>query len=231
MSDRTAPDMERENIEMLLPWFITGKLDAAETKAVESYLAAHPDMRKQLELIDAERTDTVVNNEAMGAPSAIALHKLMGAIDSKSLARRSGFASLAGLVQNGLDWLGTRSALVPVAAMAAVAIILQTGAIGALLLNRPVANTLESKISHTASVPKSDQAGTFALVGFAPTATVHDVERVLGPLGLSIADGPKAGIYRVKLSDKALGDTERDILITALTAQPAVITFAAPAGP
>ena len=229
MSDRMAPEMERENIEMLLPWFVTGKLAPSELAEVEAYLAAHPDMRKQLDLIEAERGDTVVNNEAAGAPSADALQKVMESIDSKSLARRSGFASVSALVQSGLDWLGSRSALVPVAAMAAVAIVLQAGLIGALLLNKPAA-TLGEKISHTASVPKGEQAGTFALVGFAPAATLRDVERVLGPLGLSIADGPKAGIYRVKLSDKTLGDTERDILITALIAQPAVITFAAPAG-
>ena len=230
MSNQMGSEMGREDFEMLLPWFVTGKLAPDEQGQVEAYLAAHPDMRKQLDLIEAERTDTVVNNEAMGAPSAEALAKLMGAIDAKSLSRRSGFASLSSLVQSGLDWLGSRSALVPVAAMAAVAIVLQAGLIGALLVNKPAA-TLGEKISHTASVPKSDQAGTFALVGFAPTATLHDVEKVLGPLGLSIADGPKAGIYRVKLSEKVLGDTERDILITALIAQPSVITFAAPAGP
>ncbi len=230
MSDRMAPEMERENIEMLLPWFVTGKLDAGEAREVEAYLAAHPDMRKQLDLIEAERGDTVMNNEAVGAPSADALHKVMEAIDAKSLSRRSGFASLSNLVQSGIDWLGSRSALVPVAAMAAVAIILQAGTIGALLLNRP-APTLGEKVSHTASAPKAEQPGSFALVGFAPTATIHDVELAMKPLGITIADGPKAGVYKVRLSEKVLSDAERDLLITALTSNKTVIQFAAPAGP
>jgi anti-sigma factor RsiW len=227
MSDKMAPEMERENIEMLLPWFITGKLEAAEQAEVEAYLAAHPDMRKQLDLIEAERTDTAVNNEAMGAPSADALAKLMGAIEGQSLARRSGFAGLASLVQNGLDWLGSRQALVPVAAAAAVAIVLQAGTIGALLLNRPA----KGPVSQTASAPKVEQAGSFAIVGFAPNATIHQVEQFLTPLGITIADGPKGKVYTLRLSEKVLSDAERDLLITALTSNSTVIQFAAPKGP
>jgi hypothetical protein len=226
MSDQMAPNMERETIEMLLPWFVTGKLDASEKQAVEAYLAKHPEMRRQLDLIEAERADSVTNNEAVGLPSADALHKLMVAIDGQSLSRRSGFAALADWVQGGLDWLGSRQALVPVAAAAAVAIVLQTGLIGSLLLNRPAVP--DQKISHTASAP--DRVGTYAQVMFVPTATIQDIEKAMKPLGIAIADGPKAGFYRVKLADKVLSDVERDLLIANLVANKSVVQLAIPAG-
>ncbi len=227
MSNQMSPEMGKEDIEMLLPWFVTGKLDAAETRQVEAYLAAHPDMRKQLDLIEAERADSVVNNEAVGVPSADALHKLMDAIDGRSLARRSGFAALADWVQGGLDWLGSRQALVPVAAAAAVAIVLQAGLIGSLLLNRPAPQPGQ-KPAHTATAPALP--GTYAQVVFVPTATIQDIEKAMKPLGIAIADGPKAGFYRVKLSDKVLGEVERDLLIANLMANKSVIQLAIPGG-
>jgi hypothetical protein len=227
MSSSVHPEMGRDDIEMLLPWFVTGTLEPDERKQVEAYLAKHPDMRKQLDLIEAERSDTVMNNEGVGVPPAEALAKLMGAIDGQSLARRSGFAALSGWVQSGLDWLGTRQALVPAAAVAAVAIILQAGVIGSLLLNHQVAGVVQ-KPAHTASAPPPP--ATYAQVKFVPTASIHDIEQALKPLGISIADGPKAGLYRVKLADKVLGEVERDLMIANLVANKNVIQLAIPGG-
>ena len=66
---------EREEIEMLLPWYVTGKLDAADTARVEAYLAQHPDMLHQLAIIAEEQTITVEDNEAirprLASPGAI----------------------------------------------------------------------------------------------------------------------------------------------------------------
>ena len=41
---------EREEIEALLPWFVTGKLAEAERVRVELYLAEHPDVARQVAL-------------------------------------------------------------------------------------------------------------------------------------------------------------------------------------
>ena len=48
-------DAERQEIEKLLPWYVTGRLGRAETSKVESYLGQHPDVLAQLDLIRAER--------------------------------------------------------------------------------------------------------------------------------------------------------------------------------
>ena len=51
---------------MLLPWYVTGRLDRADAARVESYLARHPQIAAQLDLIRAEREETVMANEALG---------------------------------------------------------------------------------------------------------------------------------------------------------------------
>ena len=233
MSTVMTQEMEREDIEMLLPWFVVGKLDAADQGRVEAFLATHPDMRMQLDLIEAERADVTLNNEAVGAPPADALIRLMGQIESQSLAGRSGFASVSGMVQSALEWLGNRSALVPVAATAAIALVVQAGVIGALVWHGSAAD-VRIKGFETASAPvaAAEQLGTFVMAGFAPGATAQQIDKSLQSLGITIADGPgPGGIYRLRLSQKALGDAERDMLVTALKSNAGVIKFVLPAGP
>src|SRR5262245_16604552 len=61
-------DSERDEIEKLLPWYVTGKLGLSDTSKVERYLAQHPNALSQLQLIGAERQETIRANEAMGWP-------------------------------------------------------------------------------------------------------------------------------------------------------------------
>ena len=44
MTDTIEKFSEREEIEMLLPWYESGTLDPADFKRVERYLAAHPEI-------------------------------------------------------------------------------------------------------------------------------------------------------------------------------------------
>ena len=232
MSDIRTGTPSKEDIEQLLPWFVTGKLQDADRRMVEGYLQSHPAMRSQIALIEAEQSDVTANNEAVGAPSADRLAKLMARIETDS-SHASPIAALAGYVQRALDWLGDRSALVPVAAAAIAAILLQAGVIGVFLSQGSPADS-GPKTFQTASAPvavTSDTA-TYVLAGFAPTATAQQIEQTLQPLGVTIADGPKAGgIYRLRLAGKVLGEPERDMLMTALKANAGVVRFVAPAGP
>ena len=233
MSQTHGPEPTQDDIEQLLPWFVTGKLDASEKQMVESYLAAHPAMRSQIVLIEAEQAETTHNNEAVGTPAADMLAKLMARIEGDA-ASGSPVAALGQLLQRALDWLSDRSALVPVAAAATIALLIQAGAITALVWHggqpgpSPAAYQTASA---PATVAATDQAA-YVLAGFTPTATAEQIEKTLQPLGITIADGPKAGgIYRLRLSEKALGDTERDMLMTALKSNSGVVRFVAPAGP
>src|ERR1700741_1281260 len=83
---------EREEIEMLLPWYVTGRLDARDRAKVESYLASHPDVAAQLDLVRDEREQAILGNEARGAPSGGALDRLMASLPAARLTAGNGFA-------------------------------------------------------------------------------------------------------------------------------------------
>lgn len=227
MSNPMTQEPNRDDIEQLLPWYVVGKLDPAEKQLVESYLDAHPAMRAQLALIEDEQHGTTLNNEAIAPPGAEQLAKLMASIGAAER-RASPLAALASYVQRGLDWLGDRSALVPVATVAAVALLVQSGIIADWSL-RPAGKPASYQ---TASARVSTETGTFALVGFVPAATVEQIEHALSPLGIVIVDGPKAGgIYKLRLAGKQLSEAERDLMINALKAQTGVVRFVSQASP
>jgi hypothetical protein len=78
-NDATAP-AEREEIEMLLPWYVSAGSMPATAPASRSYLARDAGMRHQLDLIRAEQQETIAANEALRTPSAGALDRLMASL-------------------------------------------------------------------------------------------------------------------------------------------------------
>src|SRR5689334_24912984 len=76
MSEDETAISEREQIEMLLPWYVGGTLAADDRGRVERYLADHPELRHQLDLIREEQHETVTANEALPTPPAGALERL-----------------------------------------------------------------------------------------------------------------------------------------------------------
>lgn len=123
---------EREEIEMLLPWYSTGRLDAADTARVAAYLERHPQVRSQLGLIREEQTATVAGNEAIHVrlPSAETL--IANAATPADRARS--FLSQALGAVGGLSTAPTASAVRWGAAAAAVIICLQAAALGTLMM-------------------------------------------------------------------------------------------------
>ena len=77
MNDETEALSEREQIEALLPWYVTGKLDAAGCGRVETYMARHPEMRRQLVLIDEDRDVAQRVNAAIVPPRTLSADRLL----------------------------------------------------------------------------------------------------------------------------------------------------------
>jgi len=192
MSEPSLKDMEREEIEMLLPWYVTGRLDAADLAKVEAYLAAHPEMAGQLVLAQAERDETVGANEALGVPSPAATERLLASLP----AGRPGWAALRA-VRSGLQQIGdllaapTANAVRWTALAAAVLIAVQGVTIVSLLHER--AGTYQ-----TASGGPAGE-GIAVLVTFADDAKATAISQLLSDLDASIVDGPKAGgVYKIR---------------------------------
>jgi hypothetical protein len=209
MSGPSLPEAERDEVEMLLPWYATGKLDPSDRAKVEAYLAAHPEVARQLDLVRAERDETVAANEALGWPSAAATERLVAALPGA----RPGRAPRA--VRGGLRQLRsllvapTASAVRWTAVAAAVVIAVQTVALA----------TLVSQRTGTYRTASGGQAGDgiALLIVFADEAKASAISQLLADLDGSIVDGPKAGgVYEVRLRTEDRSQAAREALMRKL---------------
>lgn len=202
---------EREEIEMLLPWYVTGKLDRADRERVEAYLLQHPEMRNQLAIIRDEQDQAIRANEAISAPSARAVDRLLAQIQgSASVRAASAWLKLKSGLQGFFEApsaAGVRWAAVA----AAVLILFQTAVIGTLVFRSD-----EASYQTASGTPAQSTEGTFVLVRFADAATAKTIADALAELEMTIVDGPKGGLFRVRLGPKDMTNDVRDRKITAL---------------
>ena len=74
---------ERNEIEVLLPWYAAGTLGRCDADLVERALARDSELARRYDLLRQELEETIQLNEALGAPSARAMEKLFAAIDAE----------------------------------------------------------------------------------------------------------------------------------------------------
>lgn len=220
MSDSLEHLSEREEIEMLLPWYVTGKLARADRDRVAAYLADHPDARPQLAMIQEERAQSVRANEAIAAPGGASQARLM------ARAKASGTFGLAGLWSKIEDFFAAPSASVVQwgFAIATVLIVGQAAIIGSLVSSRQ-GTTFETAARETAAAAD----GTFALVRFAEAAPVQAIFDTFAELEITIVDGPKPGrLFKVRLGPKNMTEATRNQRIGALRARVDIVNFVMP---
>jgi hypothetical protein len=73
----------RHEIEELLPWYATGRLNRRDAERVEQALAGDGELVQRYELVRRELAETTRLNEALGVPSARAMEKLFAAINAE----------------------------------------------------------------------------------------------------------------------------------------------------
>lgn len=218
----TAMD-EREEIEALLPWFVTGKLAESDRVRVERYLAQHPEVARQVALAQEENTEVVTSAERFGAPSRASYDRLMAEIARRERARAGLLQGLAPYLERIADWIGgfSRVQLGGLAAAAALLLAVQAVTVTYLL-------TGGSATYQTASGP-SDVAtdrGTFALVSFKSNATAQEITGLLAEFGAQVVDGPRAsGLWRVRLSSEPLAAADAEARVAALRARSGIVGF------
>jgi hypothetical protein len=216
---------EREAIEMLLPFYVMGKLDPAETARVDAYLDAHPEMRAQLVLIEDERVATVRDNEAIVPPATLTADALLAQLPRSTAkqattAVRGAFARFADLLR-APDAAGLRWAAAALVALVAV----QAITVGTLMTRDGPGYELASGGANEKST------GTFALVRFKGDATFADIRVELKALELTWIEGPNAaGLVTVRIADKTLSQAARDERITNIRTSAQTIGFITPKG-
>lgn len=205
----TAPG----EIEALLPWHAAGTLNARDTRRVDEALARDPELAGQYAAIQEEYAETILLNESLGAPSSRAMQKLFAAIDAEPA--RDSYASfnISARVAGFFARLSPRT-LATAAAVGALALLVQAGVIGAVLMKQ------QGATFQTASAPKADRqpidARPYALVRFAPGATVAEITAFLDSYQASIVDGAKGGMFRLQFGDKAMSKDELAALMGRL---------------
>ncbi|MGD1038234.1 MAG: hypothetical protein ABR878_13865 [Roseiarcus sp.] len=207
---------ENDAIEALLPWYAAGTLDPKNAKRVEEALARRSDLRASLDLVREDRDETIALNESLGAPSPAAWTRVLAAVEAapRKPSLKARLMSLAGLVGLGAEPKPTRLAWA--GAAAAIVIVLEAATIVSLL---PAA---KGPGYRTASEAPVTAGGANVLVAFASDARLDQVGAWLQDHHASIVEGPRSGLYRVRVGDKSLTKDQTSALVAELAASPLV---------
>ncbi|MBR0817127.1 hypothetical protein [Bradyrhizobium liaoningense] len=201
-------EQEPSEIELLLPWHAAGTLNARDARRVEDALARDPQLAKQYAAIRGEYEETIHLNESLGAPSARAMQKLFAEIDAEP-ARPVGSLPLSARIATFFSSLSPRT-LAWSASLGAIALLLQAGIIGAVLMKTQTATFETASLSVGAPITRelgAAAAPARALVRFTPEARIADITALLDSYQASIIGDAKGGMFRLQF-DKAMSQDE-----------------------
>src|SRR3984957_2295237 len=208
----TVKQSEPSEIELLLPWYAAGTLDARESQQVERALAADPELALRYEWVRAELAQETHIGEAPGKPSGRDVKTLFAKIDALPAHKSRSSIDLGARIAEFLAALSPRT-LAWSAMAAALAIVLQAGILAGIVLKERSAGGYE-----TASVPANVSGeGAYCLLRFQPQAPAADVASFLETNKLSIVGGPSAGgLYRVRVAPTKLAKANLTRIVNTL---------------
>ena len=216
-----------EELELLLPWYVNGTLEAAERAALDDHLAGCPRCRAELAREEGLAATLRAAEDVAPAPHPAQLARLLSRLDGAPRAerpRRRPAARLAGL------WAGTpRPVRWAIAAQALLVLALAavtawragsvdfTGETAAVETGAAEFRTLSD------DAPAATPAGATRLrVLFAEETSAGAVRAILQRVGGRIVDGPSPlGVYTVEVPAGPAADP-LEVVLDHLRAQPEV---------
>jgi anti-sigma factor RsiW len=212
-------EQEPSELEMLLPWHAAGTLNARDARRVEDELARDPALAKQYAVIREEYAETIGLNESLGAPSARAMQKLFAAIDGEPVRKPSVSSNISARISEFFASLSPRT-LAWSASLGALALLLQAGVIGAVLVkNQTSFQTASLDMNERAPLTRDlGAAPPRALVRFADDARMADIKALLDNYQAAIVGGSN-GLFRLEFGDRALGKDEIAALMKRLRSE------------
>ncbi|QWG20111.1 hypothetical protein KMZ68_09930 [Bradyrhizobium sediminis] len=225
-------DQEPSEIEMLLPWHAAGTLNVRDSRRVDEALARDLALARQYAAIREEYAETISLNESLGAPSARAMQKLFAAIDGEPARTPSVSLNISARIAEFFASLSPRT-LAWSTSLGALALLLQAGVIGAVLVKNQTSSFQTASLSTNAPVTRDLAAPAppppRALVRFAPDARIADITALLDSYQASIVDGAKGGLFRLQFGNSAMGKEEAAALLSRLQREKIVsLAVAAP---
>jgi anti-sigma factor RsiW len=216
MAVKKILEQEPSEIEVLLPWHAAGTLNARDAKRVEDALASDPDLARQYAAIREEYAETIGLNESLGAPSARAMTKLFAAIEGEPARKASMSLNITSRFSGFFARLSPRT-LAWSASLGALALLLQAGVIGAVLMkNQQPASFQTASLSTDGPITRSlGPEAPRALVRFAPDARVADINALLDNYQASIVDA-RGGMFRLQFGTRAMSKEDVATLMNKL---------------
>ena len=219
-----AEELPRD-VELLLPWHAAGTLSRRDAARVEAALAQDNELARRYEMVREELGEAIRLNESLGAPSARAMQALFAKIDAEPARQPKLSFNLTAWMADYVAGFSPRT-LAYGAAAAALAIVLQAGILaGVFISERAVGPQL-------ASYEQGEKlgAGAFVLIRFKPEARAADITKFLEENNAVMVGGPAAGsgLYRLRVADKTLSQSELDAVVKTLAQSP-VVGLAVPA--
>jgi anti-sigma factor RsiW len=216
MAVKKILEQEPSEIEVLLPWHAAGTLNARDAKRVEDALASDPDLARQYAAIREEYAETIGLNESLGAPSARAMTKLFAAIEGEPARKASMSLNITSRFSGFFARLSPRT-LAWSASLGALALLLQAGVIGAVLMkNQQPASFQTASLSTDEPITRSlGPEAPRALVRFAPDARVAEINALLDNYQASIVDA-RGGMFRLQFGTRAMSKEDVATLMNKL---------------
>jgi anti-sigma factor RsiW len=215
---KIMPEQEPGEIEMLLPFHVAGTLNARDARRVDEALARDPELARQYAVIREEYAETIHLNESLGAPSVRAMAKLFAAIDGEPARKPSLSLDLSARISGFFASLSPRT-LAWSASLGALALLMQAGIIGAVLVKNQSTSFQTASLSVNEPVARDMAAAPppRALVRFAPDARVADITALLDSYQASIV-GVANGLFRIQFG-KAMSKDELAGLMSKLRSE------------
>jgi len=185
MSEKeTIQEMDHEEIDLLLPWYVNGTISEEDRHRVEEHL--HECNQCQKEVLFLKRLGEAVETEPLLAPSHGLLQNTLEHIGRKRL----------NLLDRVIEWLAPIPRLRWVAIAAGLAIVLQTAVIVELVSRPRIEKTYE-----VLSVPVTQEAmGPRIIVAFKENVTESVIRETIQSFRGQIVSGPSPlGFYTIEL--------------------------------
>lgn len=221
MTDETEILSEADMIAALLPWYVTGKISAADRARVEAYAQSHPEINNHI-AIAREEADAIFSADSNIAVPHQALDTLKASLAASPGARLASVKiSLIDRLGDVLAGLAPRQ-LVYAAITAALSMAVLGATLGSIVGRQSPSPEYTSAAGPTAAANK----GTFALVAFQPAAPAATLSAFLAGNKYQIVEGPlSGGMYRLRLSDDVLSDAARLDALSKIKARADLVSF------
>ncbi len=190
--------LDPQDVEELLPWYVTGRVTREEARGIEAALKTMPDLAQKLAAVQREREAIARGSEAVEPPPPDNLQRLLQQVETTRQLRMPKVEAAA----SGSDWVsavfGRRIVWQVAFAAACVAIA---------LMGIRIYDPATSPGFGTAAGINGAEAGATLVVTFQPAATNADISSLLAALDMAVVDGPKPGnAYVLRLPSAAPED-------------------------